>query len=569
MSEEKKIFYYVKKEPTILVLTIIFGILFNLSQIFNAIMLGRLIDAINDGLSFNIIFRRIFQYLGVILLIQIFRFGKRLFSRKLSNHLKINLRETMYTHLINEPIEVIMSENMGNIMVRIIGDADLVAEGFNKGFTEIFDTGLYMITYFTALMLYDVKTTLLASIFIPISMGIAYLLKTKIYKASKIYRDTSGDVANESLEYITNALMYRNYGSIDSIYLDYEESLEDLRKKNIKADMLEGSMQPIYRSISYLGVIFVIFFGAKNVETSKDCIFGVWSVGIFSAYLKLFADFVKKSSMVGKTINAVSKAKISWQRIVDYLSSNKRNIIDSKPTGGDLEVSNLSFSYGKENIINNISFKARKGEIIGVTGPIASGKSTLGKALLGLFNYKGDIKLGGIELREYSKEEKSKLISYMGHDPYLLSDTIYNNIDLGDKLDIKEVLDDTRLSVDLLQMKDGINSYVGSGGIMLSGGQQARIALSRALLHKNNLIILDDPFSACDMKTEEEIIFNLKNKYKDSIIILISHRLTIFPYTSKVIMLEDGYKIASHEEMLEISLYYRRIFNIQKGGDDK
>lgn len=114
-----------------------------------------------------------------------------------------------------------------------------------------------------------------------------------------------------SLEYITNALLYRNYGSIDGIYNEYEASLEDLRKKNIKADILEGSMQPIYRAISYLGVIFVIYLGALNVKNAKSSLFGVWSVGIFSAYLKLFADFVKKSSMVGKTINAVSKAKIS------------------------------------------------------------------------------------------------------------------------------------------------------------------------------------------------------------------------------------------------------------------
>lgn len=168
MSKEEKLSYYVKKEPAITTLTIIFGILFNLSQIFNAIMLGRLIDAINDGLSFNIIFRRIVEYLAVIVGIQIFRFGKRLFSRKMANHLKINLRDAMYSHLINEKIEVVMKENMGNIMVRVIGDVDLVSEGFNKGFTEIFDTGLYMITYFTALMLYDFKITLIASLFVPI-----------------------------------------------------------------------------------------------------------------------------------------------------------------------------------------------------------------------------------------------------------------------------------------------------------------------------------------------------------------------------------------------------------------
>lgn len=566
MDDKTKITYYLKKEKRITTLVVIFGILFNIAQIFQPIMLGYLIDGINDNMSFDIIFKRIIYYVLVVLGIQVFRFSKRLFSRILANKTKIRLRKIIYKHLIEEDIEVILKENIGDIMVRLIGDVDLVSEGVNKGVTEIFDTGVYMISYYTMLMLYDFKITLISCAFVPISIILAYVLKNKIYNATKIYREASSDVASTTLSYINNCLDYRNYGSIDLIYKEYEESLEDLKKKNIKADILEGSMQPIYRIISYLGIIFIIYLGALNVNNAKSYFNGIWTLGVFTAYLKLFLDFAKKSSMVGKTINAVSKAKISFRRIKPYLIDNIKTYVVSKDTKGDLEVTNLTFSYDDKKIINNLSFKASKGDIIGISGGIASGKTTLGKALLGLFSYEGSIKINGIELRDYNKLEKSNLISYMGHDPYLLSDTIYNNIDLGSKMDISEVIKDTKLDIDLLNMKDDINTFVGSGGVMLSGGQQARIALSRALLHKNNLIILDDPFSACDMKTEEEIINNIKDKYKDSIILLISHRLTIFPYTNKVLLLGDEYLYLTHEEMLKKSEYYKNIFETQKGG---
>ena len=201
------------------------------------------------------------------------------------------------------------------------------------------------------------------------------------------------------------------------------------------------------------------------------------------------------------------------------------------------------------------------------TSSISSGKSTLGISLLGIYDYRGSIKIDNRELRDYSEYERSEMISYLGHNTQLLSDTIYNNITLGKDKSIKAVLHDVCFDKDLETMDKGENTLVGSSGVRLSGGQQARISLARALLNKSKIIILDDPFSAIDMNTESEIIHNLRNNYKESIIIIISHRLTMFNQVDKVIMIDEDNKVeyGTHEELINKSELYSTIYKLQRG----
>ena len=217
-------------------------------------------------------------------------------------------------------------------------------------------------------------------------------------------------------------------------------------------------------------------------------------------------------------------------------------------------------------IIKNLNFKERENNIVGITGPIGCGKSTLGRVFLGNINYEGSIKIDNKELRDYSEYERSKIISYMGHDAHLISDTIYNNITMGDDGDISHVLKMVCFDEDLKSMENGIETLVGNGGVRLSGGQQARIALARTLYHKNKILILDDPFSAVDMKTEKNIIDNLRANYGDCLILLISHRLAIFKYLNQIILINEDKTLeyGNHQKLIENSKLYNQLYLLQQ-----
>jgi ABC-type multidrug transport system fused ATPase/permease subunit len=476
----------------------------------------------------------------------------------------------IYNNIIHKSTSELDKENTGDLMTRAISDVDLCVEGMRKFTTELFDTGVLMISYLITMLVYDIKITMLSIIFIPIAMALAEKLKSIIYKYSRDYRKKSSEVADVTYDTVENAMLYRVTGMEGKNRANYNEELEDLQTKAIKANILENSMQPIYNVIAMVGIIMVINLGGLKA------INGGWTVGDFSAYIAMFTAMAVKASKAAKLFNSVQKSQVSWRRIKPYLTEyktkdNSENINIRDTTHS---VENLSFSYeeGREKIINNISFEGKRGEIIGVTGSIASGKSTLGLSLLGLYPYIGNIKIDGRELRDYSEYERSQMISYLGHNPQLLSDTIYNNITLGRRKDIDSVLKDVCFDTDLRAMANGQNTLVGNSGVKLSGGQQARIALARALLNKNKIIILDDPFSAVDMKTEEKIMENMRSNYKDSLIILISHRLSFFNRINQIILLKSN-KTAdygTHDELIKKSELYATIYNLQcTGGEDQ
>lgn len=561
-----KIISYWKNEKFVVALIVFFGLTFNGGTVLGPIYQGKLIDAILQGDSLSTLIILGIKFVGIITIIQLMRYFKRLYIRRFANNTSATMRFMIYNNIMDKSITQLDNENAGNLMTRAISDVELCVEGMRKFTTEVFDTGVLMLSYFISMLIYDVRITVLASIFIPAAMILAEKLKAVIYKYSIAFRTKSSEVADLTYDTIENAILYRVNGIEKQNQDRYNIELEDLQNKAIKAHILENSMQPIYNVIAMLGVIIVIYLGGNKV------IDGSWTVGVFSAYISIFTAMAVKASKAAKLFNSIQKSQVSWKRIKPYLAEYHRKdtttSIEKDKTS--LIIDNLSFTYpmGKDNIIENISFEAKEGEIIGVTGPIACGKTTLGIALLGQYPYLGSIKIDGKELKSYSEYERSQMISYLGHRPQLLSDTIYNNITLGDKKDISSILKDICFENDLKSMAEGELTVVGNSGIRLSGGQQSRIALARTLIRKSKIIILDDPFSAIDMKTEEKIIGNLRKNYKDSIIVLISHRLSIFTKINKILLLQDNKTViyGTHSELMEKSDLYRSIYDLQSRG---
>ena len=231
----------------------------------------------------------------------------------------------------------------------------------------------------------------------------------------------------------------------------------------------------------------------------------------------------------------------------------------------NLEVSNLSFSYpGGEKIYENLSFTAEPGQIIGVTGTVACGKSTLGKTFLCEYPYEGSIKFGGKELRDMENAVQTGVIGYLGHDPELFDDSIKNNVLFGDEADVDTYLKAVCFDEEAESMEEGVDTIVGNSGVRLSGGQAQRLALARTLCHKKPVLILDDPFSALDRKTEEQVFQNLKALAKDSIVLILSHRLYLFPEMNQVIWMEDGKAaVGTHESIKKAYPEYAKLYEVQ------
>jgi ABC-type bacteriocin/lantibiotic exporter with double-glycine peptidase domain len=458
------------------------------------------------------------------------------------------------------------AESTGDVLNKAIADVDICSEGMRKVLTEVFDTGVLMASYLISMLFYDMKLTIVACVFVPVAMWIAEKLKKIIVRYSKDARSMSSRVSTMTYDKIEQTVLMRIHGLEHNQRQEYFDQLKELEQKQIKAVLVETLMQPIYQVIAMLSIAYVIYEAGQHVIDNS------WSIGTFLAYLTIYTAVAVKASKAANLFNSYHKAKVSWKRIVPYLQEYQVDDESDEihPLERTLRVENLTFSYpgNEEVIVKSISFSLKPGHKLGVTGPIACGKSALAVALTGMYPYQGSIKLNGIELSEYSKVQKSNRISYLTHNPELLSDSIYQNITLGVDGDIMKELEQVCFLEDLQSMPEGIHTLVGNHGVRLSGGQQARICLARALYHKSDVLILDDPFSAVDKTTEHQIIHNIMTNYQERKVIILSHRLAIFPKLDEILIINSDKTVeaGTHDQLLGTSTSYASLYQLQLGG---
>jgi ATP-binding cassette subfamily B multidrug efflux pump len=246
-----------------------------------------------------------------------------------------------------------------------------------------------------------------------------------------------------------------------------------------------------------------------------------------------------------------------------------------------LLVKNLSYRYPNvkdkpnEMVLKNISFTIEAGEKVGVLGSIGSGKSTLVNCLnhhLSLTS--GNIFWGGKDITQMSRQDWRSYVRTITQDPFLFSDTIFENVKFGakqqaqsaDDLDVNQVLKLSQLSEDIQRFVAGDQTLVGEKGIMLSGGQKQRLSIARALLTPSDLIIMDNVLSAVDYETERIILKGVFNRIQGQSLLVVSHRVSALEYMDKILVLEHGEIIArgTHTQLLDSSAYYRETWELQQ-----
>ena len=576
--QPNRVLSYFKAEWRALLIVTVSGLIYNIGLLtepwFEGTMTGYLVEILNGTGQFSGMLMLVISFAVVTAVVQISRYVKRFYVRRFANNVNRRMKETLYGSLVKKSRASLREEGEGNIMTKAILDVDDCVEGMRKFTTEIFDTGVALTAYLCMLLWYDWRLTILCMLFPPISYVTAEKMKKVIQKAGAAYKEQSGRLSTATLDRAENAMTYRVFGLEKQRQAVYEENLTSYEKAAVKANIWNAAMPPIYRIISMAGVFFILYFGQKNVLGTG---WQAWSIASFTTFLVCFVKLSVKSSSAAKLFNAVHKAQVSWNRIKPLLPQEEENEADEvkvkKTPVEALKVKHLSFTYpdGKK-ILDDISFSAKKGQIIGITGAVACGKSTLGKAFLCEYPYEGHITVDGAELQNMEQSVRTGIVGYLGHDPELFNDSVENNVLLGDSKNSDTYLNAACMKQEVAEMTDGKNTLIGSGGAYLSGGQAKRLAFARTLCHDKPILILDDPFSALDKNTEKQAFVNLQALAKDSIVLLISHRLYLFPEMDGVIWMKNGKVVTStHEELLKTvpeyeNLYTSQVHTTENGG---
>lgn len=565
-----RILSYFRMDWFSLLLVTVSGLIYNLGLLagpwFEGKMTGCLVGILGGTGTFSNMLTLVIGYVIAIGVVQGARYLKRFYVRRFANNVNRSMKGILYGNLVEKSRKELEEEGAGSIMTKAILDVDDCAEGMRKFTTEIFDTGVALAAYAGMLLYYDWRLAILCMLLLPISYTVAEKMKCIIQRTGAAYKIQSGILSSATLDCASNAITYRVFGCETQRKEAYEENLDAYEKSAVRANIWNAALPPIYKVISMAGCLFILYFGGRNVLGSG---WKAWDVAAFTTFLSCFTKLSTKSSSAAKLFNAVHKAQVSWKRIRPLMKETAVSEASDAQQPGALTVSQLSFSYpnGKA-VFDHLSFSAQPGEIIGITGPVACGKSTLGKVFLCEYPYQGGIQFHGQELGDMARTERIGIVGYLGHDPELFNDTVSNNILMGDsQCDVQRQLKMVCLDEEVRNMEEGTDTLVGSSGIRLSGGQAQRLSLARTLCHMRPVLVLDDPFSALDRSTEEQIFTNLKAETSRSIVLLISHRLYLFPKMDQIIWMGSGTPIVgTHQELMDTVPEYAALFHAQEGG---
>jgi ATP-binding cassette subfamily B protein len=284
---------------------------------------------------------------------------------------------------------------------------------------------------------------------------------------------------------------------------------------------------------------------------------------------------------LGRILSEMSKTGVALKRIKEILDAPAETDAQDAykpPIDLDIEFDNVSFTYGEQPVLKNVSFIVKSGTTFGILGATGSGKSTITYLLNRLYDLPesgGTISIGGVDISKIEKAYLRRNIGLVLQEPFLFSKTIFRNIDIASRgKDLNKVREKARIAAideNIMSFAKGYETVVGERGVTLSGGQKQRVAIARTLMMNAPVMVFDDSMSSLDMETDAKIRESLRADTEGATVILISHRISTLMRADMIMVMEEGKvaEIGTHNELVELNGIYRRVYDLQSGYGDE
>ena len=443
----------------------------------------------------------------------------------------------------------------------------------SQGINTFLDAS-FSLVYIFVLFLYSGKLTLIALSVIPIQILITYY-GSPLFK--KQYRKAAIDNANTQsylVEVLSGIQTVKTQNAETSSRWKWQNYYSKFIKSTYQKTITAVSLNQLTQSLQKISQLIVLWYGAIMVLN------GEFTLGQLIAF-RIISGYVTQPILRLSTIwQQYQEIKISFERLGDIVNTPKEN--ESKDLGkiqlpsveGDILFDNVSFKFigDSKTTLNKINCQIDKNSFVGIVGKSGSGKSTFCKLISRLYvPNEGSVLIDKYDVQKVEISSIRRQLGIVNQDPLLFAGTIRDNICFGDEsFSDKEIVEASKICCAhefIMELPLGYNTKISEKGSSLSGGQRQRIALVRSLLKKPKIIILDEATSALDIETEQIFIKNLLNKFNNSTIIMITHRLSNVINANKILVFEKGYlsEQGDHESLLKNkSVYYSLLNNEEK-----
>ncbi|WP_040006644.1 ABC transporter ATP-binding protein [Fibrisoma limi] len=507
--------------------------------------------------------------IGVLVLQAIVQFTNTYLSGWLGQHVIRDIRVQLYRKILHLRLKFFDNTPIGRLVTRSISDVETLADVFSEGMAAIAGDILQLILIVAVMFYTDWRLSAISLSMIPLMLLSTYIFKEKIKDSFNEVRAAVANLNSFVQEHITGMSIVQIFSS-EKIEADKFRAINnEHRKANIRSIWYYSVYYPVADIISALGVGLVVWYGAREI-INEEVTFG--TVTAFVMFINLFFRPIR---MLADRFNTLQMGIVSTDRILKLLDSTDYTVNNGTfvPTAmkGEVNFNNVWFAYNNEDyVLRDISFKVRAGETIAFVGATGAGKSSIINLLSRFYDInKGEILVDGVDVHDYELGALRRNIGVVLQDVFLFSDTIENNITLGDKRISREKMIEAAKLVgvhDFIERLPGGYSYnVMERGSTLSVGQRQLISFVRAMVQDPKIIVLDEATSSVDTETEEMIQNAIDKLMKGRTAIVIAHRLSTIQKANKIIVVDKGriMEQGTHEELLQHEGFYANLYRMQ------
>lgn len=500
----------------------------------------------------------------------LFWYGQNYLMSYVGQSVIIDIRAAVFKKLQRLSVSFYDKNKTGTIMSYVTNDVNALQSAMVENTIEMITEGFILIGSVVAMIYLDWRLTLFTVCTFPVVLWFMEFFGKKIRKTGGRIQECTADITSVLQESVASARVIKSF-----VREDYEVDRFDVENKanfraNMKNAQFMATLTPVVELVAAIGVTMIIWYGGNNV------INGTITAGSLVAFLTYAVNISNPIKRLTRVIGNIQKALAAAQRVFMIIDmpeeiAESRDAKQLPEVSGKVEFQNVSFAYNdKGNVITDLSFSVKPGEVIAIVGPSGAGKSTIANLLPRFYDVnKGDIKIDGHSVREVTLDSLREQVGIVPQETMLFNGSVYNNILYGRLDATKEEIEAAAKAANahdfIMQLTDGYETKLGDRGVNLSGGQRQRIAIARAILKNPRILILDEATSALDTESERVVQEALDRLMVGRTSFVIAHRLSTVKNADKILVLEKGNLVESgtHDELLALDGLYAHLYKIQ------
>ena len=523
--------------------------------------------AISEGRYSALILTCIFLVIMVFLK-NMFTFLSTFFLSDLVQSSVKKLREKMYQKILVLPMSFFSDERKGNLLSTFSADLKETELAIKATTNAIFKDPFYVIGYFATLFIISFKLTFFIVLFLPVAGLIISKISNGLKKRSKKGQENLGDILSLTEETLFGLRIIKSFNAQSFINNKFERKSNSLYKLMLGINRRIYLASPISEFLGVLATSGVLLYGGNLVLNEFI------QPDVFIGYLILFSQLISPFKSISKAVYDSSQGIAALERIEKITLQDqliKNSPATPQPISFNKEISfnNVSFKYKQEQVLEDISFKIKKGETVAIVGHSGAGKSTIADLLIRFYDViEGSINIDNINVKKINLSQLRDLMGVVTQDSILFNDSVINNIAFGVEIENSQVLESAKMAnadefIQNLDEKYG--TFIGDAGIKLSGGEKQRLSIARAIYKNPEILILDEATSSLDTKSEKAVQEALNRLMKNRTSLVIAHRLSTIQNADKIIVLDNGkiVEMGSHKELVAKNSFYKKFIDMQ------